>query len=80
MMEPDDEVIFGRVVDDSRRCLAQLDSPNPQAAPPDPAFARASFELHGETLRALARWYPNEMRVRLTLLEWELSQHQLDGR
>lgn len=65
-MTPDDEILFGRVVDDSRTCSDGAD-----------AFAIAEFELHGATLRSLMRWYPNEARVLAALAEWELSSIQL---
>jgi hypothetical protein len=77
-MEPDDEMIFHRVLDDSRRCLAVLDSGEGETPHPDAEFARASFQLHGDTLRTLARWYPRETRIRLSILEWEISKLKLD--
>ncbi len=82
-MEPDDEVVFGRALDESRARFEQIQSlraASAEAVPlegsdrfADLILAMAAFELHGATLRSLAHWYPKEERVRLAALEWELS-------
>lgn len=41
--------------------------------PPDLVLALAEFEFHGTSLRSLARWYPDESRVRKALLDWLLA-------
>lgn len=65
-MTPDDEIVFGRVLDDFRACDNGAD-----------ALATAEFELHGATFRSLLRWYPDDARVRAAVAEWELSSIQL---
>ncbi len=82
-MEPDDEVVFGRALDESRARFEQIQSLRAASAGALPLegsdrfadliLAMAAFELHGSTLHRLAQWYPKEERVRLAALEWELS-------
>jgi hypothetical protein len=57
-MQVDDEILFGRVVD-------EMNAPNEAEMTP------ADFQLHGATLRSLARWYPEEGRVRRSLVDWD---------
>jgi hypothetical protein len=73
-MQVDDEIIFGRVLDETRQCGERIES---SLAPADVAMSLAEFELHGATLRSLARWYPEEPRVRLSVLEWDLMALRL---
>jgi hypothetical protein len=70
-MQPDDEIVFGRSLDESRACLERIATVSREQAS-DLAFARAEFELHGATLRSLAKWYPDEPRVTDAVREWEL--------
>lgn len=70
-MEPDDEILFGRTLDESRECAERIATLNGLA------FDRAEFELHGATLSSLARWYPDEPRVRRAVLEWGLEDLRL---
>ncbi len=88
-MQIDDEVIFGRALDESRECLARIESLRSEPALAIAANARqpesleaalAEFELHGSTLRSLAQWYPNERRIRLGFFEWELFNFRLNWR
>jgi predicted anti-sigma-YlaC factor YlaD len=80
-MTPDDEVLFGHVCDDCRSCFERVERLTiAEASGADLALALAEFELHGASLRCLARWYPDEKRVRLALTEWELSSVQLSSR
>ena len=87
-MQVDDEVVFGRALDESRAGFEQIESlrralmqSDPVAVNPhlcaDLTLATALFELHGATLRCLATWYPSEDRVRLAALEWERSSSEL---
>ena len=87
-MEPDDEVIFGRALDESRTCSSRIESlrldlaavpAGPQSHPlvTDLTLAVAEFELHGSTLRTLAKWYPEEARIPPAVLEWERSKISL---
>jgi hypothetical protein len=82
VMQPDDEVVFGRALDGSRdRCeqiehlqeALERDAAARPAVSVDLTLAMAAFELHGATLRSLAKWYPGEDRVQLAALEWERS-------
>ena len=83
-MAPDDEILFGRVEDESQSSYERVASLANQAhmgsAPSDLALALAEFELHGATLRSLLRWYPDESRVRNALADWELLDVQLRAR
>jgi hypothetical protein len=63
-MQVDDEILFGRVVDELR-------------APNDAEMTPADFHLHGATLRSLARWYPEECRVHRSLVEWDRQARRL---
>lgn len=80
-MSPDDEILFGHVVDESRysyervNALARL--AHAGSPPPDLALAIAEFELHGATLRSLLRWYPDEAPVRKAFMGWELLNVRL---
>jgi hypothetical protein len=69
-MQPDDEIVFGRSLDESRACVERIESPDRQEAR-DLIFTRAELELHGATLRSLAKWYPDEPRVQRAVTEWE---------
>ena len=69
-MAPDDEIVFGRSLDESRACLERIATLT-NAPASDLAFTRAEFELHGATLRSLAKWYPDEPRVTDAVREWE---------
>jgi hypothetical protein len=70
-MQPDDEIVFGRTLDESRACLERIETLSREPAS-DLVFTRAEFELHGATLRSLAKWYPDERRVHDAVTEWEL--------
>jgi hypothetical protein len=80
-MAPDDEILFGHAVDESRYSYEHVEALSRQAyespLPPDVALAMAEFELHGATLRSLMRWYPDEVRVRKALVDWELFSSRL---
>jgi hypothetical protein len=69
-MQPDDEIMFGRVLDDSRACSERIDAVRRE--PRELARVRAFLELHGATLRSLAKWYPCEPRVRDAVAEWQV--------
>jgi hypothetical protein len=69
-MLPDDEIVFGRSLDDSRACLERIETLSREQAI-DLVFTRAEFELHGATLHSLAKWYPDEARVSDAVMEWE---------
>jgi hypothetical protein len=90
-MEPDDDIILGRALDESRACLERIESLRRRRATvtsvargtdagSELTLALANFELHGATLHSLARWYPAETRVRLAALEWELLSVRLSIR
>ncbi|MBV8153855.1 MAG: hypothetical protein JO029_09265 [Candidatus Eremiobacteraeota bacterium] len=83
-MAPDDEIIFGHVADEIEGSFDRVERLAHQAesgeAPSDLAVALAVFELHGATLKALMRWYPEEPRIRAALADWELSTVQLSAR
>jgi hypothetical protein len=80
-MAPDDEVLFGRVCDDSRSSFERVErlvsEALERAASAELAIALAEFELHGATLRSLLQWYPDETLVRSALIDWELSNFKL---
>lgn len=82
-MAPDDEILFGRVEDESQSSFERVAALARQAhmgsMPADLALAIAEFELHGATLRSLLRWYPEETRVRAALADWELFGLQLNA-
>jgi hypothetical protein len=88
-MRSEDEVIFGRALDETQAWLEQLAVPRretalvtgqPEHAPRshDPALGLGVFQLHGATFRTLAKWYPDDERIRHALLNWELSSLRLD--
>lgn len=84
VMEPDDEIVFGRALDESRACLERIECLRRDVALVTVGgdvycagaleIALAIFELHGATLLSLAKWYPAEPRVRLAALEWHLVE------
>ena len=74
-MEPDDEIVFGRALDETRQCAERIDSLRGSAL----AMDLAEFELHGTTLQWLAKWYPDEPRVRRAVLEWNLEDLRLEA-
>jgi len=80
-MAPDDEILFGRAADESKSSYERAGALAREACtglpPSDLALALAEFELHGATLRSLMRWYPEELRVRNALADWELLGVQL---
>jgi len=80
-MTPDDEILFGHAVDESRLSYERLNGLARQtyatSPSPDLPLAIARFELHGATLRSLRRWYPDEGRIRKALMDWELFSVQL---
>ncbi|HKE36619.1 MAG TPA: hypothetical protein VKB39_04260 [Candidatus Baltobacteraceae bacterium] len=79
-MAPDDEILFGRVADESRTSYEQVEHLRRLAQDvitADLAVARAEFELHGATLRLLRNWYPHEERVQAALADWELRSFGL---
>jgi hypothetical protein len=87
-MRSEDEVIFGRALDETRACLEQLAAPTREGAlvavhaersarRQDPALGIGVFYLHGATFRSLAKWYPEDERIRHALLNWELSSLRL---
>jgi hypothetical protein len=81
-MSPDDEILFGRVEDESQSSyerVAGLAREAHTGSAPDLALALAMFELHGATLRSFLRWYPEESRVRSALADWELFGVQLSS-
>jgi hypothetical protein len=82
-MAPDDEILFGHVADDVQHSFERVDRLANQAVggdpPPDLALALAEFELHGATLRSLVRWYPDEIRVRAALADWELTSDRISA-
>jgi hypothetical protein len=69
-MQPDDEIVFGRSLDESRACAERIEAPDRERTI-DLTFTRAELELHGATLRSLAKWYPDEPRVQRAVTEWE---------
>jgi hypothetical protein len=70
-MQPDDEIVFGRSLDESRACAERIEAPGREPAS-ELVFTRAELELHGATLRSLAKWYPDDPRVQHAVTEWEL--------
>jgi hypothetical protein len=66
-MQPDDDIMVGRALDESHECLERMQGERAG----DLVFVRAEFELHGATLRSLAKWYPDEARVEAAVREWE---------
>jgi hypothetical protein len=86
-MQPDDEIVLGRALDESRDSLRLIESL--QAAlhrdglerfnrTADLNVTAAEFELHGATLHRLADWYPNEAQVQRAVQEWERLRSSLE--
>ena len=80
-MSSDDEILFAQVRDDSdssfRRVQCLVQEPIQDSTSHELALTLAEFELHGDTLRTLTRWYPDDERVRNALEDWELSNRDL---
>ena len=74
-MEPDDEIVFGRTLDETRQCAERIESLRGGGTL---AMDLAEFDLHGTTLQSLAKWYPDEPRVRRAVLEWNLEDLRLE--
>ena len=73
-MTTDDEILFGRVSDETRSSyerVQRLRVSGTSAVSPDLGITLAEFELHGSTLRSLRRLYPREDRVNAVLAEWQ---------
>jgi hypothetical protein len=73
--------VFGRVRDEIcssfERAEASVREASGHSRPPNLVLALAEFELHGASLRSLARWYPDESRVRKAVLDWEFLASRL---
>ena len=82
----DDEILFGHALDESWLCYGRLEAIVRGAAPAtvhreaadgDLYKLLAEFELHGNTLRMLARWQPENPRFRQGLADWEHYENGL---
>ena len=82
-MAPDDEILFGRVLDETHSSYERVEGLRGGGAvvvTAELAVAVAEFQLHGATLRLLRRWYPLEDRVREALADWEILGVALSSR
>jgi hypothetical protein len=88
-MRSEDEVIFGRALDETQAWLEQMGVSRRETAlvtahreqparSSDSALGLGVFHLHGATFRTLAKWYPEDERIRHALLDWELASLRLD--
>ncbi len=84
-MQPDDEIVLGRALDESRDSLRLIESLRAALNRDDLGSNRsaelnltaAEFELHGATLHRLADWYPNDAQVQQAVQEWERLRSSL---
>jgi hypothetical protein len=90
IVQSDDEIMFGRALDESRACAERIEAFRSRSSAGSTAGSQcltagtlaldiAAFELHGATLRSLARWYPDEPRVGLAVAEWVDREREVAG-
>jgi len=75
-MWADDEAVFGRALDESRNEAGLIESLHGDRL----IRTIAAFEIHGSTLRQLAKWYPDEPCVGRAAREWESLRFDLEER
>lgn len=80
-MSTDDEILFGQVRDDSTSSFLRVQllvrEPTTDSASRELALTLAEFELHGATMQALSRWYPDDQRVRNAFEDWDVFNRDL---